>query len=106
MTSLRDRLRSRDSGTLQAAIREAVAQGEEGEAALADVLGSVSDNHDQILVMGLANARGDAGPGALRRVLQRSDASPGLVGMAVLALARRCGVAASAELMAALESED
>jgi hypothetical protein len=106
MASLRNRLRSRDPQTRRAALREAVTQGAEGEAALVDVLGSVGEIHDEIVVIALGNARGEAGPAALHRVLRRSNASLGVLRAALLALAKRCGVAASPELMGGLESED
>src|ERR1051326_2552379 len=88
------------------AVRDAVADGAEGDTALAAVLESLPKDRQVVVAAALGDVRGVEGPGALRRALERPDASRDLRCAALIALAKRCGVAASADLFSALDDRD
>lgn len=103
VTSLGERLRSRRWDTFDAAVREAVAGGPAGEAELVAVLDEVAAARKVVVVAALGDADGPAGPAALRAVLG-AERHQDLVCAAVLALAKRCGADASADLLTALSN--
>jgi hypothetical protein len=106
MLTLIDRLRSRPMKlrSFLAVLREAIAAGEEGAAALGEVLDGLSKDRQVYAAQALGVAEGKSVPEALRRILQRPSAPAGVRGVALGALADRCGVAASADFVAALNS--
>ncbi|MDI2124686.1 HEAT repeat domain-containing protein [Yinghuangia seranimata] len=104
--ALEDRLRDRSTDVFEQAVRDAVLEGPSGEAALAAVFGDLRKDRRLDVVVALGDAQGTAGPGVLRAVLASADASRDMRCAAVSALAKRCGVHASADLATALASRD
>ncbi|MCG8916057.1 hypothetical protein L6E12_09670 [Actinokineospora sp. PR83] len=104
MTSPGARLRGRNWDAFADAVREAVASGPAGEAELVAVVGELPAARRVLVVAALGDATGEAGPAALRSVVD-TGREQDLLCAAVLALAKRCGAEASADLLAALSSK-
>ena len=105
VTSLGERLRHRSHTSFDQAVRDAVLEGPGGEAELAVALGDVPESRRVEIAAALGDARGDAGPAALRRILE-APAQRDLTCAALLALAKRCATEATADLASALASRD
>jgi len=106
VSSLEERLRHGKWNILHDAVREAIDAGEVGESLLATVLLESSGTRQVTCAAALGDASGSAGPAALRTVLHRADAFRDLKCASLLALAKRCGSAASGDLAEALGSRD
>lgn len=105
VTLLGERLRHRSRHAFDQAVRDAVMEGSAGDAELAAAMGDVPASRQVEIAAALGDARGDAGPVALRGIL-RASAQRDVSCAALLALAKRCGADASAELASALASRD
>lgn len=105
MTTLGERLRHRDQRVFDEAVRAAVVEGPPGEAELIAALADGPESRQVFIIAVLGDAQGDAGPAALRNVLSTSTRRDVLCA-AVLALAKRSGPDASADLASALASRD
>jgi HEAT repeat protein len=104
--SLSDRLRGRTWKTFLRALIDASEAGEEGDAALSEVIASLPKDRQSMAVAVMGDTRGEFGADALRRIIHSSDASPEARGTALIALAKRCRFAAADELVNALSSRD
>ena len=85
-----------------AAVKDLVMAGPAGEAEMAAALPDLPRSRRLTVVAALGDAQGEAGPQALRRVLADPATNPDTRCAALLALAKRDGVAASPELAAHL----
>jgi hypothetical protein len=103
---LGERLRHRELKIFYEALRDAVVEGPPGEAELVGVLGDLPASRHVAAVAVLGDAQGSEGPAALRKILKAPGASRDVRCAAVLALAKRCGQDASADLAQALSSRD
>jgi hypothetical protein len=104
LTSLGERLRHRNWQVFDEAVRDAVAEGEPGEAELVMALADSPETRQVAIVAALGDTRGDTAPAALRKVL--SSTKRDVLCAALLALAKRSGPAASADLASALAGRD
>ena len=104
---LRQRLRSRDWMVVDRAIREAIALGARGQVVLVDRLHEAPALQRVAIVAGLGELSGRLGDEALRQQLETTGpGSQDLCCAAVLALAKRLGVEASADLGQAMQSRN
>ena len=104
---LNERLLSKHYQTFEEALRECYHAGDAGDAALAAALPNVTKDRR----VAIAAALGDmgshaAGDAALRTAIESPGASRDLRCAGVLALAKRCGAAASADFARSLASSD
>ncbi|WP_235057941.1 hypothetical protein [Yinghuangia soli] len=106
MPTLGERVRHRRIDVFEAAVRDAVMEGPSGDAVLAAALDDLPRSRHLEVVVALGDAQGTHGPRALRAVLASPAADRDMRCAAVLALAKRCGHEASADLAAALSSRD
>ncbi|MCX4580750.1 hypothetical protein OHB41_48095 [Streptomyces sp. NBC_01571] len=106
MASLGERLRHRKAEVFEDGLREAVMEGPVGEAELVSALADVPRSRHVSVVAVLGDAQGVEGPQVLRRILAADGMSRDTRCAAVLALAKRCGPQASADLVQALSSTD
>ncbi len=101
-------LQSRDPYDCWPQLRKAAQLGPVGEQVLIDALMSKSDPRDQVLLGAfLGEATGPSGPTVLRTMIERTG--PGTQDLrlvALLALAKRCGVAATPDLQKALSAKN
>lgn len=106
MRTVRRQLRHQRWDAFEHALVDAIAIGAEGEAALVEVLPSLPRDRQVMVAVALGDAKGAAGPAALRSAMHRTDGSRDLRCAALLALAKRCGEAASADLAEMLAHRD
>ncbi|MFF4055507.1 hypothetical protein ACFYZ8_06025 [Streptomyces sp. NPDC001668] len=106
MASLKERLRHRKTEVFEGALLDAVTDGPTGEAELVAALDALPQSRQVSVVAVLGDAQGSAGPPALRHVLTAEGMSRDLRCAAALALAKRCGPGASADLAQALAARD
>ena len=86
------------------AVQDAVAAGEAGERALADALPRLGRERQVVVAAELGDTGGHAGNEALRDAVLTGAVSQDLQCAALLALAKRRGTAATADLLASLAS--
>jgi hypothetical protein len=89
-----------------AALIEAWESGEEGDAALSEVIVGLPGDRQEMAAAVMGDMKGEFGPDALRRVIHSTDAKPAPRGTALIALAKRSGFGAVDELVEALDSKD
>ncbi|MGQ4374210.1 HEAT repeat domain-containing protein [Streptomyces sp. SAS_267] len=106
MASLGERLRHRKTEVFERALGDAVMDGPAGEAELVAALSDLPLSRHVSVIAVLGDAQGSAGPQALRHVLTAEGMSRDVRCAAALALAKRCGPAASADLAQALSVRD
>jgi HEAT repeat protein len=87
------------------ALTDAFYGGEEGDAALAEVIAELPKDRQAMAAAVMGDMRGQFGADALRRIINTA-ASAESQGTALIALAKRDGFAAIDELVAALDSKD
>lgn len=90
----------------QALVEAVGSGGEDGDRALAEALLEVSNDRKVAVAAALGDARGTAGTDALRAAVFRLGASQDLQCAGLLALAKRNGGAAMADLLAGLDSRN
>ncbi|TQJ92599.1 hypothetical protein [Streptomyces sp. SLBN-31] len=106
MASLRERLRHRKTEVFEGALCDAVMDGPAGEAELVAALNDLPLSRHVSVVAVLGDAQGSAGPQTLRHILSAEGMSRDMRCAAALALAKRCGPGASADLAQALAARD
>jgi hypothetical protein len=106
LKSLVDRLCSRNWKGFCYALLDAVEQGAEGEAAILGVLDRLGEERKKFALAALLEVQGEAAPAVMRDLLQKKDTSREIRMSALTVLTDRCGVAASADLAAALDGRD
>ena len=104
--SLNERLASAHYRTFIDALQECMRSGDAGDVALADALPAVTKDRRVMIAAALGDMRGDAGSEALRKAIDAPGASRDLRCAGLLALAKRCGAAASADFARHLASSD
>jgi hypothetical protein len=106
VTSLDERLRRRSWKVFNDAVRDTVMEAPLGEVALVAALDDFAKSRQVAVVAVLGDARGTEGPSALRKILSSIGVSRDMRCAAALALAKRCGTDASADLARALFRRD